>query len=82
MERGEQVFRGVQCHTHRRQIDHPRGALEGVKSTKNPIDPLGREPFALHRDQIVGGLLDQLARFGDELLMQGVHGGAPERTAA
>ena len=82
MDRGEQVFRRVKRQTHRREGDHTRGTLERMEGTKDAIDPLERKSLTLHRDQVVGGLMNQLARFGDELLVQGVHAGAPERTAA
>ena len=39
------------------------------------------DALALDCDQVVGRLMDQLARFGDELLLQGVHAGAPVSTA-
>ena len=52
-----------------------------MEGAKDAIDPLGRESFALQRDQIVSRLLNQLPRFDDELLVQGVHLGTPVSTA-
>ena len=81
MDRRQQVFRGMQRQAHRRQIDNAGGALERVKGAKDAVDPLDRESLALQRDQIVGRLLNQLPRFGNELLVQRVHLGAPVSTA-
>ncbi len=38
--------------------------------------------FALQRDQIISRLLNQLPSLRNELLVQGVHSGAPVSTAA
>ena len=40
------------------------------------------EVVGLYRDQVAGSLMNQFARFGNELFMQRVHVGAPERTEA
>ena len=53
-----------------------------MEGTKDPIDSLERKSITLYRDQVVGGLMDKLARLGYELFVQRVHIGAPERTAA
>ena len=81
VNRRQQVFRGMQRQPHRRQIDHAGRAFERMEGAEDAIDPLGGKSFAFQRDQIVGCLLDQLARFDDELLVQGVHDGAPASTA-
>ena len=53
------------------------GALEGMEGAKDAIDPLGGKSFAFDRDQIIGRLRDELARFGYELLVQSGHVGTP-----
>ncbi len=81
MDRGKQVLRSMQRQGHRRQRHDTGGALEGVEGSKGAIDPLGRKTVALHRDEIVGGLVDEFAGLDDELLVEGVHGGAPVKIA-
>ena len=70
----------TQRDTHGGQFDHASGTLEGVKRTKDAIDPLGRWAVALQRDKIVRSLSDKFARFGNELFLQSAHSVAPVRT--
>ena len=41
-----------------------------MEGAKDAIDALEGEIFVFQRDQIVGRLLNQFARFGDELFVQ------------
>jgi hypothetical protein len=65
----QQILGGMEHNAHGRQLDHAGRSFERVKCPKHIVDPLGRHAVALQRDKIVRSLSDELARFGNELVL-------------
>ena len=76
---GQQIFGSMEHEAHGGQFNHAGRALEGMKGSKDAVDPLRRHTIALQRDQIIRGLTDEFAGLDHELFLQYVHGATPAR---
>jgi hypothetical protein len=81
-DRIQQVLRGMHQQAQGRKLDHARGTLERVEGAEHAVDSIRRGAIALQCDEVVRRLANEIAGFGNELFLQGVHGTAPVSTAA
>ncbi len=58
--RRERVFPAVQAFRHRGELDDARAAFQRMKRAKGAVESLGVLRCCLERQQVVGGLVDEL----------------------
>ena len=75
--RGKHVLGGVQGRAHGDEIDDAGGALQRVEGAEGAVETLPVVRTLLQRQQVVVGLVDQLAPLDQELLDELVHAGSP-----
>ncbi len=78
----QQVLADMQQPSHVRQVGNGGAAFERVKGAEDDVDAMLVVGRAFEREQLVGGLVDELARLEDELFEQDVHGDRPVRALA
>ena len=74
---GERILGGMAELLEARQIEEAAIALHGVDEAENLVEPLAVGRIRLPRDDRAGDRLQHVARFGDEIVDQLVHG-APD----